>query len=823
MACDCITVETTPEVVSIETTTLDEVIEVGVVGPQGPTGATGAGVPTGGITGYALVKKSNTDYDTEWSAITSGFDAASPPPIGNVAPNAGFFTTISASGLATLPHIHGSLAGNLYVHVKNTSGGALSRGTPVYIVGNVGASDRVEVAAADYDDPTKMPALGLLDQDLAQNGEGDAVIVGELRNADTSAYSLNTELYVGNNGTLTATQPINPPAIIQTVGIVSRVQSNTGIIVVNMQGERTPAEQALEYREAYLYASGNYDVAQGRRTYLRAYFVAGASTYTVTLPRKDTNDNAQDGDELYVLLQMSSLNSNCIFRQYQYTGSLPYLGSFSTILDVPNASGVRLFRFRLSGFVWGLEPIYNMSAPPSIGEVTPNAGYFSPLYAVDSDGIGNGRVQLSADGVASGATRIATFPDKNITLDDSSDARTPTAHAESHEEGNTDPIQTGLLQSVLGNTTLQEDLDNIDGVLTSLGSAAFVESDQNLATTDTPAFASVNADVNASTVQTNTVLLVDNNTWQGTLTLGTDNLNANQSYQFPNESGTVALLSNLPSKTDVYLSNAIWTKPAGAKLIEFLLIGGGGGGGAGRRGATSTARGGGGGGSGAGIAKYILSADYFPTTVTVAVGAGGAGAVDSANDTNGANGTFGGLTILSIPGNTIIAYGGERGNGGTTTAGGTGGTNPTASSGIYNNSVVRAAGGNGGITATAANGTLSTFAPTGGGGGGGINASNVNFQAGTGGSLGVAFITNILGGARGAAGLPAGDGNPSFYNGSGTGGAGGRSDSTIGVAGGNGAIYGGGGGGGSAALNDGGGSTAGGNGGNGIAIITTYF
>ena len=69
MACDCITVETTPEVVSIETTTLDEVIQVGVVGPQGPTGPTGGagvGVPTGGITGYVLAKASTANYDTEW-------------------------------------------------------------------------------------------------------------------------------------------------------------------------------------------------------------------------------------------------------------------------------------------------------------------------------------------------------------------------------------------------------------------------------------------------------------------------------------------------------------------------------------------------------------------------------------------------------------------------------------------------------------------------------------------------------------------------------------------------------------------------------------
>lgn len=47
----------------------------GAVGPQGPlglTGPTGIGVPTGGTTGQALVKLSNTNYDTGWSTVSGG-------------------------------------------------------------------------------------------------------------------------------------------------------------------------------------------------------------------------------------------------------------------------------------------------------------------------------------------------------------------------------------------------------------------------------------------------------------------------------------------------------------------------------------------------------------------------------------------------------------------------------------------------------------------------------------------------------------------------------------------------------------------------------
>jgi hypothetical protein len=193
---------------------------VGPAGPQGPAGEGGGG------------------------------DLTSPGPIGSVAPNTGAFTTLSATGTATLPHIHGSLAGNLYIHVKNTSGGQLTRGTPVYIVGNVGSTDRVEVAAADFDDATKMPAVGLLEQTLANNGSGDAIILGELDEANTNAYTINTELFVGNNGALTSTRPTTGQ--VQSVGTVARVNSNSGVIVVNMQGRRSPNEAfALSPAETY--------------------------------------------------------------------------------------------------------------------------------------------------------------------------------------------------------------------------------------------------------------------------------------------------------------------------------------------------------------------------------------------------------------------------------------------------------------------------------------------------------------------------------------------------------------------------------------------
>ena len=181
--------------------------------------------------------------DHDASKVTSGVldnarvNFGSPAPIGDGVPNSGAFTSLSTTGTATLPHIHGSIAGNLYVHVRNDSGLPLLKGTPVYATGSVGNTDIVLVGPANQASTSTMPALGLLEKDLIQNEDGNCIILGELKNFNTNAYTINQELFVGN-GVITPTKQTTGE--VQSVGVVSRVQQNTGTIVVNMQSRRTP-------------------------------------------------------------------------------------------------------------------------------------------------------------------------------------------------------------------------------------------------------------------------------------------------------------------------------------------------------------------------------------------------------------------------------------------------------------------------------------------------------------------------------------------------------------------------------------------------------
>lgn len=157
------------------------------------------------------------DGTTAWNALlyVQGYDNPT-------------FTTLGVTGLATLPHIHGALAGPVYIHCRNGSGGTLAKGTPVYITGNVGDTATVIVAAADAANLAKMPAIGILDAEIANNAEGHVVISGEITQMDTNGYAINSPLYVAEGGGYTTTPPTNK----QPVGRVTRGNSNTGALVV---------------------------------------------------------------------------------------------------------------------------------------------------------------------------------------------------------------------------------------------------------------------------------------------------------------------------------------------------------------------------------------------------------------------------------------------------------------------------------------------------------------------------------------------------------------------------------------------------------------
>jgi hypothetical protein len=120
----------------------------------------------------------------------------------------------------------------LQVSVKNTSGGALTKGTPVYATGTVGATAVIEIAAADASVSAKMPAIGLLLQDLSTNATGLVMVMGTITGLNTNGYTINSSMFVAPGGGLTNTRPTAATDLVQNVARVTRVNASTGSVLV---------------------------------------------------------------------------------------------------------------------------------------------------------------------------------------------------------------------------------------------------------------------------------------------------------------------------------------------------------------------------------------------------------------------------------------------------------------------------------------------------------------------------------------------------------------------------------------------------------------
>jgi hypothetical protein len=123
---------------------------------------------------------------------------------------------------------------------KNTSGATIAKGTPVYQTGTVGATATIEIAPADaLISANKLPAIGLLQTALNNNGFGFVVITGELTSFTTSPIdgvvpTTGDKVFVKSGGGLTLTKPTGEGNGIQNMGLVGKVAiGSAGSITVS--------------------------------------------------------------------------------------------------------------------------------------------------------------------------------------------------------------------------------------------------------------------------------------------------------------------------------------------------------------------------------------------------------------------------------------------------------------------------------------------------------------------------------------------------------------------------------------------------------------
>lgn len=197
--------------------------------------------------------------------------------------------TITGTAAVTIPHIHGDLAGAVYIHVKNTTASTLAKGFPVYPTGTVGDTTTLEVAGADSSNANTLPAVGLLADALAPNASGHAVIAGELTGLNTAAYAIGDALYVASGGGLTATRPT--AGTIQQVAIVGRVNSGTGSVTVTISTEINPNwDTAYSQRLRWDGGATGLNAATGRASLELGSLATQSGTFSGTSSGTNTGD-----------------------------------------------------------------------------------------------------------------------------------------------------------------------------------------------------------------------------------------------------------------------------------------------------------------------------------------------------------------------------------------------------------------------------------------------------------------------------------------------------------------------------------------------------
>lgn len=135
--------------------------------------------------------------------------------------------------------VNGTIAGlsveeslSVVFNVKNTSGELLPKGTVVHVASTQSSQGNIiDVVKADNSSSSGMPAIGILNVQLADDGEGEAVVVGRVSNIDTSAFTAGDELYVNTNGGFTNVKPTGT-ALIQKIAVVIKSHASNGSIEV---------------------------------------------------------------------------------------------------------------------------------------------------------------------------------------------------------------------------------------------------------------------------------------------------------------------------------------------------------------------------------------------------------------------------------------------------------------------------------------------------------------------------------------------------------------------------------------------------------------
>jgi len=186
--------------------------------------------------------------------------------------------------------------------VKNKDSISLSKGTVVHASpsANPPSGNIVEVIRADNDDSSKMPAIGVLNETLAVDAEGECVMLGSVSGIATNSFNIGDELYVSDTpGEFTNTKPTGTSNLIQKIAIVIKSHSTNGLIEVFGAGRSNDVPNRIDRNVNF---TDDSLLTFGNSTDLRIYHNSSNSSGNIwnTVGHLNIQNTADDSDIVFL-------------------------------------------------------------------------------------------------------------------------------------------------------------------------------------------------------------------------------------------------------------------------------------------------------------------------------------------------------------------------------------------------------------------------------------------------------------------------------------------------------------------------------------------
>ncbi len=309
-------------------------------------------------------------------------------------------------------------ADDIHKEVRNETGGELVKGDLIYPSGFSIGQNLVLVQKADATSMATMPAIGMVEETIANNAKGGMVQSGKLSGIDTSSFSVKDSIYVTTTPGVFGVRPTGATDQVQSMGIVLRSHATLGEIEVVGAG-RVNDSPNLQDGRIWIGSAANLAVplaVSGDITISNAG-VADISSEVVG----DTEISSHTSTKI-TITDKSQLNSSIV-----YTDQANVFGNFAqTFLDnqlfIQNPAGT--FEYQIVAGAIAADRVLNL--PLLIGDDTIVTEAFiqtltNKTIDADSNTVTNiGSSEVVAD-IISGQSLVTAAATDMVLIEDATD------------------------------------------------------------------------------------------------------------------------------------------------------------------------------------------------------------------------------------------------------------------------------------------------------------------------------------------------------------------------------------------------------------------